>query len=369
MVFDSAEDYTVRWYDPSDRDEFVSLYRETFGPGGGDDWFEWKYVDNPRTTHVPILVAEADGTLAGARAQTPFLMRAGDDTALAMRFGDTMVHPDHRRRGVFSRLVERALDHYRDMPVAFCYNVPNDLSRPGFLDAGGEIVANLPSYYRVQNPRALAANRDDAVVSLASRLGTPAARGYLALRDRLASPPENATVTRHSTVPVSALSTLYERAPPRSVHAVRDPTFLEWRYQNPRWEYDAYTASVDGRLAAAVVTGTRTGADGITVTNIVDVLPLTATTHRDTGLRTLFDAVVADNEGVDVLAYCGTDVPSDVLRSYGFHYDGRAPLDAVTTPTRLVSYDLTADGDWSLGGVDLTAAENWGLSYVELDDR
>lgn len=367
MAPETAAEYTVRWYDPADREPFLDLYEETFG-GGSEEWFDWKYVENPRVAHVPILVAAADGEFAGARAQVPFLMRSGDETVLAMRFGDTMVHPDHRRRGVFSRLTERALDHYAEMPVEFCYNVPNDLSRPGFLKAGGEVVANLPSFYRVQRPSALAESAG-APVSLLARAGAPAARAYLRGRDRLASAPEGVSVVEHSEIPVSLLASLYRRGAPPAVHAVRDEPFLAWRYRNPDWEYRAFSAGTDGRTDAAIVTGTQTDAEGVTTTNIVDVLPLAASDRRDRALRALLSTVTANFRDSDLLAYCGTAIPESLLAAHGFRFDGSFPLDQVTSPTRLVAYDIGDDPDWSAGGVDISGPQGWALSYVELDAR
>ena len=369
MALETAADYTVRWFDPADREPFLDLYNETFG-GGSDEWFQWKYVDNPRVAHVPILVASANGEFAGARAQVPFLMRSGDETVLAMRFGDTMVHPDHRRRGVFSRLTERALDHYGGMSVAFCFNCPKDLSRPGFLKAGGEVVAHLPSFYRVQQPSALAAATDDRAAAVASQIAAPAAKAYLDGRDRLATVPEDVTVVEHGAIPTSLLADLYRRGHPSSVHAVRDEAFLKWRYRNPDWEYRAFSATANGRIDAAVVTGTQTDADGVTTTNIVDVLPLASSDRRDAALGALLANVTAEFSDSDLLAYCGTAIPRSLLADHGFHFDGSFPLDRVTSPTKLVAYD-TGDGDppWSPGGVDISTPRGWGLSYVELDAR
>jgi len=368
MAPETAADYTVRWFDPVDREPFLDLYEETFG-GGGDEWFQWKYVDNPRVAHVPILVARADGEFAGARAQVPFLMRTGDETVLAMRFGDTMVHPDHRRRGVFSRLTERALDHYGRMSVEFCYNCPNDLSRPGFLKAGGEVVANLPSFYRVQRPTVLATDADRPV-SAAARVAAPAVRAYLGARDRLATVPEDVTTVEHGEIPVSLLSDLYRRGSPPGVHAVRDETFLSWRYRNPDWEYRAFSAGTEGRTDAAVVTGTRTDADGVTATHVVDALPLAASERRDSALDALLAVVTEEFRGSDLLAYCGTAIPRSILADHGFQFDGSFPMDRVTSPTRLVAYDL-GDGEpaWSSGGVDVSGPHGWALSDVELDAR
>lgn len=363
-------EYTVRWFDESDRDAFVALYDDTFG-GGSDDWFEWKFLDNPRVSHVPILVADADGELAGARPQVPFLMHVGDETVLALRFGDTMVHPDHRRRGVFTRLTERALDHYTRMPPRFVFNCPNDLSRPGFLKAGGETVAHLPSYYRIQNPAALADSFGDADwLDVASRLVQPATRAYLSAKDRRRVDRDDVTVTRHDDVPIDTLARLDERGRPVGVTAVRDPAFLEWRYRNPRWAYRAYTASVDGFPAAALVTGTQTE-DGVTTTNVVDVLPAVGDGTRTAGLRALLDAVVDDHADSDLLAYNGHAIPGRVLRSAGFHRDDVPPLSTVTSPTTLVAYDLSRGDEtpWRVGGRDLRRGDSWSLQYAELDAR
>ncbi|MFC3476460.1 GNAT family N-acetyltransferase [Halobacterium litoreum] len=367
------DEYALRWFEPGDREAFVSLYDDAFG-GGSDEWFDWKYVQNPRVSHVPILVAErvSDGAFAGARPQVPFLFRVGGEDVLGLRFGDTMVHPDHRRRGVFTRLAERALDHYASMPTRFCFNCPNDKSRPGFLKAGGEVIAHLPSFYRVQNPaRVAGATRDGVTGAVLGRLAAPAADGYLGARDRLAGRQADVAVTRHHEVPVGALADAYERGAPDGVHAVRDEAFLDWRYDNPNWTYEAYTASAGGDRIAAVVTGRQTDADGVTTTNVVDALPLTGDDRRAAGLEALLGAVTDDHADADLLGYCGTAIPRRVLRAHGFHFDGVPPLSWVTSPTKLVAYDLAGDGDtaWQATGLDLRDGRNWALSYAELDAR
>ena len=368
---ESGDEYSIRWFRDADRDAFVELYNDTFG-GGSDDWFEWKYVDNPRVSHVPILVADADGELAGARPQVPFLMNVGDETVLACRFGDTMVHPDHRRKGVFTRLTEHALDHYSQVETRFCFNCPNDLSRPGFLKAGGEIVANLPSFYRVQNPAALTPTKtDSALPRLAGQLATPAVGAYLEVVDRLFETPQDVTVTSHDDIPVDILTELADRGRPVGVHAVRDSAFLEWRYQNPRWDYRAYTASLDSLAVAAIVVGTQTDADGVTTTNVVDVLPGVGDATRDDALRALLDVVVTDYAGSDLLAYNGHAIPRRVLREAGFYFDGATPLAQVTSPTPLVAYDLSTGTDtpWQVGRRNLRNEDSWRLQYAELDAR
>lgn len=361
-----ADDYAIRWYESGDRDAFLSLYDEAFG-GGSDEWFEWKYLDNPRSAHVPILVAEsADGAVAGVRPQVPFLMRGGDETGVVLRFGDTMVHPDHRRRGVFSNLTTRALEYYEQVSPRLCFNCPNDLSRPGFLDAGGELVAELESHYRIQNPSAYVdwAGGD----RLVGALGRLAARGYHHTKRAVSSTPDDVEVISHDRLPIELLASLYERTTPSGIHAVRDETFLRWRYRNPAWEYAAHSAHVGNRPVAALVTG-RGRENGIEVTTLVDVLPLTGGETRERGVRALLAAVLPQHDDADVVAYTGRSIPARTLGAFGFLSDASVPLSRIASKSTLVAYDLAkgADERWSLGGLDAREPRNWTLSFAELD--
>lgn len=366
MTEDFEANYRIRWFDSDDEEAFLALHQAALS-GGDADWFQWKYHDNPFTSQVPILVAESrSGAFAGARPQVPLRMRAGEETVLVLRFGDTMVHPDHRRRGVFSRLTRRALEHYRRNSPRLCFNCPNDLSRPGFLKVGGRLVTELPSYYRIQRPAAFAGN--DRVGRVIGPVGRMAAGGYLAARQYGTRVPSDVRVVSHAELPVDLLASLYEQHVPSSLHVVRDEAFLDWRYGNPRWEYTTYSASIDDRPVAAVVTGR--GRDGrASVATLVDVLPLERSASRDRAVRSLLAAVVSAYSDVDIVAYNGRTILHDVLSEFGFLHDGSLPLSTVASPSTLVAYDLSDDTDeaWSVGGLDVTDPDTWNLCFTELD--
>jgi len=366
---DARASYVVRQFEPGDREAFVSLYDEVFG-GGGDRWFRWKYLDNPTVSHVPIVVADADGELAGARPQVPFRMRAGDRTVLAFRFGDTMVHPDHRRRGVFTTLADHVLDEYAQTAPAFGFNCPNEVARQGFTKVGGRVVGTHPSWYRIQRPGALdpGAGDDDGTLRRAALVAGPLLRGFNRVAELTAPSTGDVRVVRHSTFPVDRLAALYRRAVPDRVHAVRDEQFLDWRYRNPEWEYTAYVAERGGDAVAGAITGTQARAER-TVTNLVDVLPMVSTERRDRALPALLTAVVREHRDADLLAYSGRTIPRSLLARFGFRPDDSLPLSRVASPTRLVAYDVGDGRDWHVDGVDLRRPENWALTYAELDAR
>lgn len=69
------------------------------------------------------------------------------------------------------------------------------------------------------------------------------------------------------------------------------------------------------------------------------------------GLHATLRAVTKEQDDADLLAYCGDATPESVLRANESGYDGAPPLSWVTSPPKLVGYDLGAG--WTVSGLDL----------------
>lgn len=364
-----TDPYTIRLFEPSDRDAFVDLYDATFGEGS-DEWFQWKYVENPATEHVPIVVATHRGTVVGARPSVPFRMRVGDRTVSALRFGDTMVHPDHRRQGLFTRMSRRAMTYYGALEPEFAFNHPNEYSLPGYRTLGGRVVGRHPVAYRIQNPASLVDGRLDGPAALGAAMATPLARAYLDGRDRLAAGREtDVSVERYETIPAETFTSLAEEEPVDGIHAERSADFYDWRFRNPQWEYHAYVARRDGPIAG-IVAGTRR-TSGTLVTTITEAVPLAGNEARTATFATLLDRVIEDSAESDLLAYNGRAIPETVLRSAGFHRDTMTPLSRVARPTWLIAHKLSGElyPVWKVNGMNLLDLSNWSLSFCEQDAR
>ena len=351
--------YDIRWFRAADREGVVSLHRETF-PDGSDEWFQWKFLDNPYLPEAPIVVAEHDGEIVGARPNLAFQMRAGDTYHIALQSCDTMVGTDHRRRGLFSRMSERLFADYADGEPAFTFNNPNPMTVSGLSKLGCEIAGEHTTYYRIQNPAAYAGLGSGLVETVGER----AARTYLGARDRRFDAPEEVSVTRHTGVPAGTLAALYRRRPPGEIHAYRDEQFFRYRFGNPNWEYTVYTARLGGQPVAGVVTGAGEK-EGHTVANVVDVLPLVGDDERDRALPALFDRLVTDHADADVVALRGRSVPHALLTELGFHSDQTLPFAPIATPTRMIVSPIPPDGGWRIAGRDLREMRNWRPTFVE----
>lgn len=363
-----GDPYRIRQYRPEDRDGVLSLDRAVWNRTQSPEWFDWKYADNPYVDHVPVFVAEIAGEIVGARPFMAFQMRLGDKTAIALQPSDTMVSPDHRRRGLFTRMTERAIDYYEGREPWFFFNFPNSQSRPGYLKLGWQEVGSRTTYYRVQNPDAFLENRlDGKLESLVGNVATSAVHGYYAAR-RMTASSDPATVDRHSDVPAALLASLYERRVPERIHAHRTETFYQWRFASPAWERTTYTASNDGEPIASVIVRSRATGDGLTVTQLADVVPMVGGDEWVAALSDIFAAILDDWDDSDLIAAGKSGIPDDLLRRYGFHPDTSPPLSLVADTRMTVTRAVPDRGSpWSWNGHCLTDETNWIFSFGEYD--
>lgn len=378
-------EYTIRRFRDGDFEGYRSLYRDVFGSQPADDWFQWKYRDNPYADHVPIYVAETDGEIVGARSFFALPLRTARDDVLAFQPCDTMVHEDHRRRGLFTRMTEAAIDGYRDGEPALFFNFPNSRTRAGNRKLGWRIVREKELWYRLQDPAAVAQSMtDNDVIRLAATAAGPAIKGYGAARGALATHPgasaDGIAIERCEKVPAERLAALYQRSSPDAFHVPRDDGFLRWRFRNPDWAYRTYVASSGGDDVAAIVTGTRTLGNGLTKTTVVDVL--SADGDRAAEIDRLLTTVLSDNRSTDLIVAMTSSIRREMLLNRGFLPDSRPPLDPVTETTTLMvrslagdegAEDIEGDNDnevrdaWTLDGRAIDEPQNWKTTFVSHD--
>lgn len=354
--------YEVRPFDAGlgDRAGFLDLYEQVFG-GGSVAWFDWKYVDDPYTDHVPVILALHDGTVVGAKAGMPFELATGAGGTLpALQPCDTMVHPDHRRQGLYSRMTELMTDYYADREPAVLFNFPNSATLAGSLKHGWRTVRRVPTYYRVQDASAFV-GADRGLGALVDVAADVHLRARTALAD---APAPDVRVERHGTPPPPLLATVAAGGRPDRLHAHRTEVFYDWRLDNPTREYTAYVASRDGSPRAAAVVGTDP--DDLTGTaEVVELTPLAPRVTEDRTVRALLARLIADHEDARAVAVSGLGLPAEVLREYGFLSDLSPPLSAVADPTTLVAYPLSENP--ALAGVH--DPDGWALRGLEQDTR
>ncbi|WP_101298068.1 GNAT family N-acetyltransferase [Halegenticoccus soli] len=364
------DSYVIRRYDPGDRDGVLALDRLVWGRPRGAEWFSWKYAENPYVDHVPVFVAERDGEIVGARPFLALPIRAGRRTALAFQPADTMVHPEHRRRGLFTRMTTSAIDHYADGDPDFFFNFPNDLSRSGYLKLGWREAGLRTTFYRIQNPQTLAPARMGAAGRALARLASPVSNGYCRACDRLSNSSRRFSVERHVDVPADVLASLYERRVPYQLHALREPRFYRWRFASPVWRRTTYVARRNGSPVAAVIARTRTTNAGVTVTQIAEVTPLDGDREWLDALARLFDVALKGHAASDLIAVADCGLPREFLLKRGFLADDRPPLSSLKrSRCTIVARPFRPEDEsaWSVNGRQLADENSWLVSFAERD--
>lgn len=357
--------YEIRSFAPGDRERFLDLYEAVWGRRRTADWFDWRFRENPVGDRVRMVFAERE-EVVGAEAAIPYRLRAGDETVTALQPVDWIVHPDHRGAGLATRMTQARID--RDDDAALYFNFPTPQLRPLLEKFDWRTVGQPTTYYRVQDPAAVAFRRGDGRTRrTAGRLLVPLAKGYLGYCDRTAPVPADVAVERLAGVPTATVADLYRRAVPDRLHVVREEAYLDWRFANPDWDCRTYLARRDGRLIGSLVTCTDT-VDGVTITRVADALPLVG--GREDTFRALLSAVVTDAPSAAVLTASADPIPAGVLGDFGFVADDARPLSRFVHPTTHVARPLPStesEGDWRVGGRAIDGAENWLLSLADQD--
>ena len=359
-------EYAIRPFTAGDGDRFRALYETVWGHERTAEWFDWRFRENPAGDRVRMTLAERAGTVVGAEAAVPYRLAVGDETVHALQPVDWIVHPDHRGAGLATRMTEARIDSDGDAGLYF--NFPTPALRPLLSKFGWRTVARPTTYYRVQDPVAVAAQRGDGrATRLAGRFCAPLLAGYLDYRDRRTAPPDDVAVERLDGVPTATLADLYRQAVPDRIHVRRDEPFLDWRFANPNWDCRTYLARRDGRLVGSLVTCSVT-VDGVTTTRLADALPLVG--GSDDTFAALVSAAVTDTPAAAVLTATADPIPAAVLGNCGFVADDTAPLSRLINETTHVARPLPStesEGDWLVGGRTMDDAENWLLSLSDQD--
>ncbi|MFC6975150.1 GNAT family N-acetyltransferase [Halomicroarcula sp. GCM10025709] len=360
---EGSDEYEVRWFQRDDRHGILSLYETEWDRRPTPDWFDWKYVDDPFLSHVPINVATHGGEIVGTQAYVPARIRRGDRSVLALQPADAMVHPDHRRKGLYTRITRSAIDRYEDGEPAFFFNFPN----PGALsvqrDLGWSALDRVVTHYRVQRPAELLTPGDAGVGRRTlGRTMNAIARGALGVVGaRRSSSDDSVEVDRYETVPAETLETLYETAPPRRFHVQRDSAFYRWWFADPAYEDTTYVASRDGEPVAAIVTRTRNGRK----VKLMDALPAGP---GEPAFGRLIATIVSDNADASVLAVSGSTLPSPLLSRFGFVPDEAPIVSRFRTPTEMAVRPLTSDSEADRLPVgELADGSNWRTTFTEQD--
>lgn len=359
----SQDDYHVRMYQPTDRDGFLELYETVFGRQRSDHWVQWRH-GGPYTDRVRMVVAERDGEIVGAEPFISLPVRAGDTDVLGLQPADVMVHPDHQRNGLMTRMTQFAVEQYAGREGLF-FNFPNEVARAVHLRLGWRDIGRTAIAYRITSPSTFVDELDlppstDRVASVCYDAYDSLVGGAASTLRR--SSPE---IRRFEDVPATVLETLYDRQRPDLVHLPRTAEFYRWRLANPEWDVTTYVAESEGDSVAALITCTESK-DGVTYTKLLDSVPMVD--PDPFALERLVFTALSEHRSADAIAVAEDTLPRAVRATTGFLRNDGLPLSVVTSSNPVLARPFSLGrGSWSVGERRFEDLHDWELSLLDQD--
>ena len=255
---------------PREQARLVALFEAVYGSAWQNKTCTERYLGCPRWP-ASVSVLEADGLLVGAQPAYDLPLWISGALRSATVLADVVTHPDYRRRGVFSRLVDHATTLSGERGASVVLTTPNGVSYQGFRKKREWVLlARLECRVRVLRPAELLKRRLHLPSRLSAALAGPV--GFL-LRGRLREG-SRSDGARQIWPGRPALDDLWRAcAPVRGVMQRRDADWVEWRFSTARGRdiYSCLTETRGGDLLGYSVIRLRDVA-GLSVALVVDCL-------------------------------------------------------------------------------------------------
>jgi predicted N-acetyltransferase YhbS len=116
-------------------DDILTVLNRTYEPWGGEEYFLWKYLQNPYGESLHIIGYDGDKPVAN---ESFWRNDLGDQRAY--QSCDTAVLPSHQGQGIFRQSVTKGVERLKG---EYLYGFPNIESLPGFLNFGWSLKQNL----------------------------------------------------------------------------------------------------------------------------------------------------------------------------------------------------------------------------------
>jgi GNAT superfamily N-acetyltransferase len=314
---------------------------------------QWKYSCNPYADKPLAVVALHQGQVVGFRGFFPlrYWVPGKQDSIWIAAPGDTVVHPDHRRKGLSMATLRFGMQLLQPLCCLLLNMTCNEISLPGYLKAGF-----VPLTMRIFLSRSTLAGILQHGRQAKDRLPLRAAGiGYGRFGDLVVSsrpwPEEMAGIVAQQTPPAGRLQ------------LVKDSTFFCWRFGSPRRKYVFYYLMV-GEVACAYV------ALLVSPNNQRAYIVDYAEAQPGAVEMLLRHLIRARHFGIlSIYRFCVADGLRPALQRLRFTEHGlvgwferrmHGEHPAIIRPVR----ERFADSDYCVAGLDLREIGNWALTQV-----
>ncbi|WP_455368104.1 GNAT family N-acetyltransferase [[Eubacterium] cellulosolvens] len=266
MVSSDCKMYRVELVKHKDRvDELLALSKTSFKREKSADLWNWKYCLNPSYSSNPeIIVAFDEDEIIGARPFISLCAWIKQEKVKAALFCDTMVHSDHRRKGIFWRMNEFAIKYLSERDYAFIYNFPMPISFIGYLKQGWKCISSTEMLFRMIKLRKLITLKlkksfSNSTSSLSYKLQWGDTRAHT--KKPISSDSFQVIISDKYLPELRHVDDLRDK---NMIHFVRDEKFLKWRFdQHPKKNYRYILLKKEDELIGYAVIGIENRTNGL----------------------------------------------------------------------------------------------------------
>jgi len=104
---------------------FETVFRKPMGKTESERHFQWEYLENPAGKAIVYIVKSPPDQIAGAYAALPLRMKMFSKTVKGCLSFDSMTHPQHKVKGLFTRLGKAHYEYLAENNYDLIYGFPN----------------------------------------------------------------------------------------------------------------------------------------------------------------------------------------------------------------------------------------------------
>ncbi len=226
-------DCQINLYQCDQMTEVVKLLREKLWGHREQNsmYFQWKYQDNPCASELLGVTATHNGAVIGFRGYfaTRWYLGSKDSKAIILLPGDTVVRPEHRRKGLSVAMGHLAMQRFAANYSVFLNMTAGRNSVPGYLRMGFAPLQNK-AYYRQSS-----VVRDVKIICRAA-LKKGKKQGKLPLSESKISFGDfgDIVVSKSPQPDEMARVASSNTECPAKIALVQDREFFRWRFENTR---------------------------------------------------------------------------------------------------------------------------------------
>ena len=362
---DETSGYQISLYQCDQLSEVVKLLHENLW---GDreqnfSYFRWKYQDNPYASEPLGVTATHDGVVVGFRGYfaTSWYLGSEDSKANILLPGDTVVHPEYRRKGLSVAMGHLAMQRFATRYGVFLNMTAGKNSVPGYLRMGFAPLQSKAYYKQSSLAR-------DVKVIFRNALKKRKKQGEVTLGESKISFGDfgDIVVSKSPRPDEMALVASSNTEFPAKIALVQDREFFRWRYENPKGRYAFYFFRRDGAILGYLVIRQQ---DDLGQGVIVDYGQ-----KGEEPIGRILDHIAesVDYDELNILnvsvdKYIWKTLKARKFRKWSLRLSlskmvrGEYPL-----LVRPVKRECSED-DWFLGGLDIRNMENWKFKHISSD--